>query len=253
MKWVGSVRRSSKYPTLIDCLRELGRVIRQDHGPTCVVAAQGLQAAEKDAGDVSTKRPADVDEGAASLNATEVLMLNTRLKMIQERATQAKKAVLEAEKERDELHNQIEQIEQWLYLKRAHSHEDGDGDSHEMIINGHSLDIMHGKERTSTGKITSAILVAQHLLAIFSNKDWDTDHADMKIQQVVVLYLNDDESVDHQHPLSFLHTRTSCHVFLLCFLVYRDTMRGGRSAVGARHDRVCVVEDTDPTPVDQIS
>jgi hypothetical protein len=45
-----------------------------------------LQAAEKDAADASTKRPADVDEGAASLNATEVLMLNTRIKMIQERA-----------------------------------------------------------------------------------------------------------------------------------------------------------------------
>ena len=31
-----------------------------------------------------------------------------------------------------------------------------------------------------------------------------------------------------------------CHVFLLCFLVYRGTMQGGRSAVGARHARVCV-------------
>ncbi len=30
-------------------------------------------------------------------------------------------------------------------------------------------------------------------------------------------------------------------------------MRGGFSAVGARHVLVCVVEDTDPTPVDQIS
>jgi len=34
---------------------------------------------------------------------------------------------------------------------------------------------------TSTGKITSAMLVAQHLGAIF-NKDWDMEHADMKIQ-----------------------------------------------------------------------
>jgi hypothetical protein len=42
-------------------------------------------------------------------------------------------------------------------------------------------------------------------------------------------------------------------VFLLCFLVYRGTMRGGRSAVGARHARVSMVEDTDPTPVDRIS
>jgi hypothetical protein len=40
-----------------------------------------LQAPEKDTADVSTKRPAD--EGAASLNATEVLMLHTKLKIIQ--------------------------------------------------------------------------------------------------------------------------------------------------------------------------
>jgi hypothetical protein len=66
---------------------------------------------------VSTKRPVDVNEGAVSLNATEVLMLNTRLKMIQERPTQANKVVVETEKERDELHNQIEQIEQRLNPK----------------------------------------------------------------------------------------------------------------------------------------
>jgi hypothetical protein len=47
--------------------------------------------------------------------------------------------------------------------------------------------------------------------------------------------------------------RESCHVFLLCFLVYRGPMRGGHITVGAQHVRVCVVEDTDPTPVDQIS
>ncbi len=54
-----------------------------------------------------------------------------------------------------------------------------------------TLDIMHGKEmckeRTSTGKITSAMLVAQH------NKDWDMEHTDMKIQQVVVMYLKADQ------------------------------------------------------------
>ena len=79
------------------------------------------------------------------------------------------------------------------------------------------------------------------------------DHADMKIQQVVVLYLNDDEISRPPAPLSFLHERVSCHVFLLCFLVYRGTMRGGCSTVRALHARVCVFEDTDPTLVDQIS
>jgi len=71
-KQVGPVRMSSKRPTLQDCLRELGRLIQQDHGPTCVAAAQELQAAEKDAADASTKRP--VDEGAALRNANDVLM-----------------------------------------------------------------------------------------------------------------------------------------------------------------------------------
>jgi hypothetical protein len=64
-----------------DCLRELGRRIDRDHDPTCVAAAQKLQAAEKDAADASTKRPAD--EETTSLNTNEVLMLHNRLKIIQ--------------------------------------------------------------------------------------------------------------------------------------------------------------------------
>ena len=52
-KQVGPVRKSSQRPTFGDCLRELGRLIQQDHGPTCVAAAQKLQAAEKDAVDAS--------------------------------------------------------------------------------------------------------------------------------------------------------------------------------------------------------
>ncbi len=38
-KQVGSVRKSSKRATFGDCLRELGRLIQQDHGPTCVATA----------------------------------------------------------------------------------------------------------------------------------------------------------------------------------------------------------------------
>jgi hypothetical protein len=90
-----------------------------------------LQAAEKDAADASTKRSAD--EGSVSLNATEVLMLNTSLKMIKEHTTQANKSLLKAEKTRDELHNQIEQIEQRLHPKKARSSHDDPGDAHEML------------------------------------------------------------------------------------------------------------------------
>jgi hypothetical protein len=47
-KQVGPIHMSSKFPTLSDCLRELGRRIERDHGPTCVAASQKLQTAEKD-------------------------------------------------------------------------------------------------------------------------------------------------------------------------------------------------------------
>ncbi len=129
-----------------DCLRELGRLIQQDHGPTCVAAAQNLQAAEKDAADASTKR--SHDEGAASLNANQVLMLHSRLKIIQARAAQANKAALEAEKERDELHTQIEEIEEQLQPKRARSDADA-GDAHEIHAEVDNWDLRdHRREGT---------------------------------------------------------------------------------------------------------
>jgi hypothetical protein len=85
-KQVGPIHKSSERPTNVDCFRELGRVIQWDHGPTCIAAAQELQAAEKDAVDASTKRAAD--EADASLTANDVLMLHRRLKMSQQRAAE---------------------------------------------------------------------------------------------------------------------------------------------------------------------
>ncbi len=108
MKRVGPVRMSTKRPTQSDCLRVLGEQIRQDHGSDCVAAVQAWSSAAE-----STKRP--VEEGAASRNAND-----------------AKKAALEAEKARDELHNQIQQIEEKLHPKRARTHDDA-GDAHEML------------------------------------------------------------------------------------------------------------------------
>ena len=37
---------SSKYPTLLDCLRELGQRIQRDHDPTCVTVTQKLHSYE---------------------------------------------------------------------------------------------------------------------------------------------------------------------------------------------------------------
>ncbi len=81
-KQVGPVRKSNQRPTFGDCLRELGRLIQQDHGPTWVAAEQKLQAAEKDArahsepkrahSDQPKRTHSDADAGDAHEIHTEV-------------------------------------------------------------------------------------------------------------------------------------------------------------------------------------
>ena len=94
------IRMSSKYPTVLDCLHEIGQRIQREHDPTCVAATQKLQVVDDHA--VSTKRPSD--ERVVSPNVTDVLMIHIRLKIIQEHAAEANKTALDAEKEtRDEL------------------------------------------------------------------------------------------------------------------------------------------------------
>jgi hypothetical protein len=51
-----------------------------------------------------------VDEGSASRNANEVLMLRAKLKTLEERTVIANKSVLETEKERDKLRKELELI-----------------------------------------------------------------------------------------------------------------------------------------------
>ena len=144
MKRVGPVHMSTKRPTQSDCLRVLGEQIRQDHGSDCVAAVQAWQAASSAA--ESTKRP--VDEGAASRNANDVLMLRAQLKSLGERTVIANKAALEEEKARDELHNQIEHIEEQLHPKRARTHDDA-GDAHEMLAEVENWDLRDHRQQTT--------------------------------------------------------------------------------------------------------
>ncbi len=127
-----------------DCLRALLARIQQDHGNDCVAAVQAWQAASSEA--ESTKRP--VDEEAASRNANDVLMLRAQVKSLGERTVITNKAALEAEKARDELHNQIEHIEEQLHPKRARTHDDA-GDAHEMLAEVENWDLRdHRKQAT---------------------------------------------------------------------------------------------------------
>ncbi len=105
---------------------------------------QAWQAASSAA--ESTKRP--VDEGAASRNANDVLMLRAQLKSLGEHTVITNKVALEAKKARDELHNQIEQIEQRLHPKRAHSHDDA-GDAHEMLAEVENWDLRDHRQQTT--------------------------------------------------------------------------------------------------------
>ena len=56
-----------------------------------------------------------------------------------------------------------------------------------------TTDITDGNERTPSGKITCALTVAQHLRAVFDSQEWTSVHMDMKINQVVVMYLDIEE------------------------------------------------------------
>ena len=108
---------SSKYPTVIDCLRELGQRIQLTHDPTCVTAGQKLQDVNEHV--VSTKRPSD--EEPASLTVNDVLMMYIRLKIIQERAAEVNKTALEVLFGlKFELQNQIDQIEQRIVRASCH-------------------------------------------------------------------------------------------------------------------------------------
>ncbi len=115
MNQVGSIRICTKHPTMLDCLRELLTRIQQDHGSDCVVVVQTWQDASSAA--ESTKRP--VDEGAASRNANDVLMLRAQLKSLEECAVIANKSVLKAEKERDKLQKELDLIDVKVQGKRA--------------------------------------------------------------------------------------------------------------------------------------
>jgi hypothetical protein len=57
-----------------------------------------------------------------------------------------------------------------------------------MVKTKVTLDITHGKEHTMTGKITSPILVAQHLRATFCTNEWLMEHVDSLINEMVVMY-----------------------------------------------------------------
>ncbi len=68
--------------------------------------------------------------------------------MIQKRAAEANKTSLETEKERDELHTQIEQIEEQLHPKRARTDDDS-GDAHEILAEVQNWDLRDHRQQAT--------------------------------------------------------------------------------------------------------
>ncbi len=112
---------------------------------------------------MSTKRP--VDEGAASRNANEVLMLRAKLKRLEERTVIANKSVLEAEKERDKLHKELELIKVQLQGKRARTHDDT-GDGHDMHAEVDEWDLRDFRREATRTAASGASMQGQAAAAI---------------------------------------------------------------------------------------
>ena len=90
-----------------------------------------------------------------------------------------------------------------------------------MVKTKVTLDIMHGKERTMTGKVTSPILVAQHLRATFCTKEWCMEHVNTPINEIVVMYLSAEKVMRPPAPpdVSVCKGIMSCFSFLFLGVV----------------------------------
>ncbi len=85
-----------------------------------------------------------------------------------------------------------------------------------MVKTKVTLDITHGKERTMTGKITSSILVTEHLWATFCTNKWLMEHVDSRINEMVVMYQSAEQVIRPSAPsdVSVCKDIMSCFSFL---------------------------------------
>ena len=93
-------------------------------------------------------------------------------------------------------------------------------------------DMTNGTIRSASGRIESIIDVAQHLRATFGTQDWISQHQDMQINQVVVMYLSEEEigATRPKSPpdVSPAHGISSCYSFMFLGIVGRYCMRHWR-------------------------
>ncbi len=163
-----------------------------------------------DCAEALDKKTATDADSALTVNPDTPNVLQSMMKFerVNAHAKNANKVALETEKEKDSAEKTVEGLKRQLQPKRARTDDDA-GDAHGkgpwdglgvMVKTKVTLDIMDGKERTMTGKITSPILVAQHLRATFCKKEWFMEHVNTPINEIVMMYQSAEQIIRPPAP-----------------------------------------------------
>jgi hypothetical protein len=86
-----------------------------------------------------------------------------------------------------------------------------------------TLDLTDDNVQTPSGRITSPLEVSQHLRAQFCSRQWKKERMNMKINQVVVMYLDADEIVRPVAPPDVSPVKGILSSYSFCFLALRGT------------------------------
>jgi hypothetical protein len=219
-----AVRLSSRHPTELACLQELLKRL-QDRHVDCAEALTKKAAADAQAAAAVSEDTPSVLEAMMLFQQVKkrAQAAQDRAKAAQDQVKAAKKVALEAEKDNDTAQKEVQELQRVMEPKRARTnattandHEECDEQSSDdMDIadyrRGHgkgpwdglsalaktkvTRDLTDGNVQTPSGRITSPLEVAQHLRAQFCSRQWKKERMNMKINQVVVMYLDADEIV----------------------------------------------------------
>jgi hypothetical protein len=231
---------------------------------------------------VAKKAAADAASAATvSQDTPNVLQAMMQLEQAKSRAEAANKLALEALKERDAAEKAVEELKRQLHPKRARTHDDA-GDAHEMLAEVDNWDPrdhrqqatrvqnrrnVHVGSRNNQSKPrtgTDGFLHHTRLVLVGWISYWCSGDSALAVDILVALIntLGLTELVsDVLASRKQKEAETNAKIVDL-FKEALDEIKNCRTeqqrvefriALACVMPRVCVVEDTDPTPVDQIS
>jgi hypothetical protein len=118
-----------------------------------------------------------------------------------------------------------------------------------MVKTKVSRDITNGRCLTQSKRIRSALEVAEHLRNLFSKPDWLRKHAHTKINEIVVMYIDKDETDPNYPRFHWPTVEPKYSTFSQISKKYCFLMRGGGRAAGKRFccfcERCCLALEGD--------